>query len=96
LENGYLKDGTPCYLLCAFMAGCTAVVFGSPLDICTTRHMNSPGKYKSPIDCLSQIIKKEGPTALYKGFVPNVARLGVFNMVLWLIIESIKKKYKME
>jgi solute carrier family 25 uncoupling protein 8/9 len=91
-----MKDASPCHLICAFGAGFTAVVFGSPLDICTTRHMNSPGKFKSPIDCLSQIVTKEGPTALYKGFLPNVARLGAFNMVLWFTIEKIRSKYALQ
>jgi len=53
VQGGYMRDASPCHLTCAFGAGFTAVVFGSPLDICTTRHMNSPGKFKSPIDCLA-------------------------------------------
>jgi solute carrier family 25 (mitochondrial uncoupling protein), member 8/9 len=82
LQRGLMKDSTPCYLTCAFGAGFTACIFGSPLDVLTTRHMNSPGKYSSPFDVLRQTIKHEGVLALYKGFIPNVARLGIFNMVL--------------
>ena len=93
VQGKYMEDATPCHLTCAFGAGFTAVIFGSPLDICTTRHMNSPGMYKNPVDCLSQIVRKEGVTALYKGFAPNVARLGMFNMILWVTLEQIKKRY---
>lgn len=93
LERELMRDATPCYLTCAFGAGFTACIFGSPLDVLTTRHMNSPGKYKSPLDCGIQIVKNEGPLALYKGFVPNVLRLGVFNMVLQVTIEKIKKNF---
>jgi len=88
-----MADATPCYLTCAFGAGFTAVIFGSPLDCLTTRHMNSPGKYKSPLDVVVRTISEEGITALYKGFVPNVLRLGAFNMVLQVTIEQIRKKY---
>jgi solute carrier family 25 (mitochondrial uncoupling protein), member 8/9 len=87
IQGNYMRDATPCYLTCAFGAGFTAVIVGSPLDIVTTRQMNSPGMYKNPYDCLSQIIKKEGILALYKGFLPNVARLGCFNMILWATLE---------
>jgi|TARA_B110000285_G_C15017241_1_gene559680 hypothetical protein len=88
-----MEDGTAVVLTSAFGAGFTACVFGSPLDVVTTRHMNSPGKYKSPVDVLQKIIKKEGIKVLYKGFVPNVCRLGFFNMILWLTLENLKKKF---
>lgn len=87
IQNGLMNDGTPCHMTCAFGAGFTAVVFGSPLDIVTTRHMNSPGKFKTPIECLLSIVVNEGLPALYKGFIPNVARLGAFNMILWATLE---------
>ena len=86
-----MEDGTACVLTSAFSAGFTACIFGSPLDVLTTRHMNSPGKYKGPFDALSKIVRKEGIFVLYKGFAPNVCRLGFFNMILWLTLENVKK-----
>ena len=88
-----MEYASPCYLVCAFSAGFTAVIFGSPLDFCTTRHINNPGVYKNPIDVMATTLRAEGPTAFYKGFVPNVARLGCFNMVLWLTLENIRAKF---
>ena len=82
-----MLDDTPCHLTCAFGAGFTAVIFGSPMDFCTTRHMNNPGKFKGPVDVLVSTFKNEGPTAFYKGFIPNVARLGGYNMILWVTLE---------
>jgi hypothetical protein len=32
--------------------------------------------YNGVVDCLKKTIKSEGVTALYKGFIPNYARLG--------------------
>lgn len=49
-QSGIMADAPPAHLLCAFGAGFTAVIFGSPLDFCTTRHMNNPHLYKNPID----------------------------------------------
>lgn len=88
-----MEEGAPLYMTCAFGCGFTAVIFGSPMDIVTTRHMNSPGVFKSPWHCLTSIIKEEGMFAMYKGFIPNVARLGGFNMCLWLTVETLKKNY---
>ena len=40
IGSGIMKDGTPCHLACASGAGLTAVIFGSPVDVLTTRHMS--------------------------------------------------------
>lgn len=53
LASGLLKDGIPCHLFCASMAGITACVFGSPVDVLKTRVMNAaPGMYSGPLDCV--------------------------------------------
>jgi len=87
LTSGLMDDAIPCHLTSAFGAGVTACLFGSPLDVLTTRHMTSPGKYSGPADVIMSTIKAEGLGALYKGFIPNVTRLAGFNMVLWLTLE---------
>lgn len=86
-QSGIMDDGPKCHLTCAFGAGCTAVIIGGPFDFCTTRHMNNPGKFSGPTDVMITTFKQEGPTAFYKGFVPNIARLGGFNIVLWMTYE---------
>jgi len=94
LAKGWLKDGIPCHLLCASGAGFTACIVGSPLDVLKTRIMNAkPGMYAGPLDCLLQTMKKEGPTAFYKGFVPNVMRLAGWNCVMFLTLEQVKKYF---
>ena len=83
-----MKDGIPCHLLCASMAGFTAVIFGSPVDVLKTRVMNAPqGVYSSPLDCFLKTFKNEGIRAFYKGFIPNVARLAGWNSVMFLTLE---------
>jgi solute carrier family 25 uncoupling protein 8/9 len=52
-----MTDDVPCHLTSAFGAGFTAVIFGSPLDVLTTRHMNMPGVFKGPMDCMLSIYK---------------------------------------
>lgn len=92
LKSGLLKDGIPCHLTCASMAGLTACIVGSPVDVLKTRIMNAtPGQYSGPMDCVYQTIKGEGFGAFYKGFGPNVGRLAGWNCCMFLTLEQVKK-----
>lgn len=94
LDSGFLKDGVLCHLTCASMAGVTACVVGSPVDVLKTRVMNAPqGTYSNPVDCFVKTLKNEGPTAFYKGFMPNCMRLASWNCVMFLTLEQLKKKF---
>ena len=88
-----MNDGKPCHLTAAIGAGFTAVCVGSPIDVLTTRHMNYPGRYKSPVDVITTTVREEGIMALYKGFMPNFARMAGYNIGLWMTIEQIKKYF---
>lgn len=88
-----LKDGVPCHILCACLAGLTACIVGSPVDVLKTRIMNAPkGMYSGPLDCLAKTMQ-EGPSAFYKGFGPNVARLAGWNVVMFLTLEQVKARF---
>jgi len=92
LKYNILKDGVPCHLLCASLAGFTACVVGSPVDVVKTRVMNAtPGTYKNPFDCFVKLARNEGFFAFYKGFIPNVGRLAGWNMIMFLTLEQVKK-----
>ena len=93
IQRQILEEGTSQVIACASGAAFTAAVFGSPLDLVTTRHMNHPGKYKNPVDCILSVVRNEGFSALYKGFIPNVIRLSSYNVVFWICFENIKKAY---
>uniref|UniRef100_A0A7S3CTX2 Mitochondrial uncoupling protein n=1 Tax=Strombidium rassoulzadegani TaxID=1082188 RepID=A0A7S3CTX2_9SPIT len=94
IQKGILKDGVLCHLTCACMAGFTACVVGSPVDVLKTRIMNAhPGQYSNPLDCIYQTFKSEGPAAFYKGFGPNVMRLAGWNCCMFLTLEQVKKRF---
>ena len=42
---------------------------------------------------MTETFHNEGIFAFYKGFVPNIVRMGGFNMALWLTFETLKKSY---
>ena len=46
--------------------------------------------YSSSTDCLVKTFRHEGPSALYKGFIPNWVRLGPWNVVFFITYEQLK------
>ena len=98
LQQNLMQDGVPLHLTSGFLAGFCAVCCGSPVDVMKTRIMNakkgSGEAYKNVFDCFIQILTKEGPFAFYKGFAPNVLRIGTWNMFMFFAYESFKRLYK--
>jgi solute carrier family 25 uncoupling protein 8/9 len=83
-----MKDGIPLHILCATMAGFTALILGSPFDVTKTRMM--AGKYNGVLDCVGSTFKQDGFKAFYRGFVPNFFRLASWNIVMFVCYEQIK------
>jgi len=82
-----------------FLAGALAGTFGTilntPADVVKSRIQNQPKdqprKYNWTIPALQQIAREEGVTALYKGFVPKVLRLGPGGGILLVVFEFVSK-----
>ncbi|XP_056267568.1 dicarboxylate carrier SLC25A8-like [Pseudoliparis swirei] len=92
LKYDLMTDNLPCHFTAAFSAGFCTTIVASPVDVVKTRFMNSPdGKYKSSISCALTMLRKEGPTAFYKGFTPSFLRLGSWNIVMFVTYEQIKR-----
>lgn len=97
-----LPDGIGLHLASGLTAGLAATILGSPWDVIGTRIMavakskksHHPPKNQPPTSLVPFILhmaRTEGLSAFYKGFIPNFARIGSFNIVLWLSYEQIKK-----
>lgn len=78
------------HLICGFMAGFVATIVSSPFDVVKTRLMSSPDAYKGVVNCFSRTLKEEGPLAFYKGFIPNVTRIGSWACICFVSMEQIK------
>ncbi|WOL02028.1 mitochondrial uncoupling protein 1 isoform X1 [Canna indica] len=83
------------HLLAGLGAGLFAVCIGSPVDVVKSRMMGD-SSYKSTFDCFFKTLKNEGPLAFYKGFIPNFARLGSWNVIMFLTLEQVKKFFVRE
>jgi len=97
LKSGFLKDGLACHFASGLTAGFVATCFGSPADVLKTRIMNQkigpdgvPTEYKNAFHAIAKITKTEGFNGWYKGFWPNFARIGSWNIVMFLTYEKLR------
>ena len=51
-------------------------------------HPANTSRYTGVLDCAIQTAKEGGLPAFYKGFTSNFARLGTFNVALFLALEQ--------
>ena len=66
----------------------------TPVDVIKTRLMAQAGQatqeYSGPLQALIEIPRKEGPMALYKGFVPMCARKVVWVTAFFVTYEKVR------
>eukprot|EP00963_Diacronema_lutheri_P008415 scaffold752_cov322-Pavlova_lutheri.AAC.12 len=91
LRSGAFTDNVVTHLISGLGAGFIAVCVGSPVDVVKSRLMGSKGEFTGTIDCFVKTMTREGPTAFYKGFVPNFGRLGSWNVAMFMVLEQTRK-----
>lgn len=100
LSHHLMADGIGTHVTASFGAGFVASVASNPVDVIKTRIMNmksdpgQPAPYSGALDCALKTVKAEGPMALYKGFIPTVTRQGPFTVVLFVVLEQVRKILK--
>lgn len=93
LATGLFKDNVYCHLAASTGAGFLAVCFGSPVDVIKSRMMGAPlGTYNGVIDAFIKTFQKEGLGGFYAGFGSNFARLGSWNIAMFLTLEQVKSQ----
>eukprot|EP00887_Chlorella_sp_A99_P006288 scaffold3.g6288.t1 len=89
IPAGLFSDNVTCHLASSLVAGFMSTVCGSPFDVIKSRMMGAaPGTYSGMMDAFLQTLRREGPLALYNGFAMNYARLGSWNVVMFLTLEQ--------
>lgn len=106
LNRGLMDDTPANHLSSSFLASVCACLASQPIDTIRTRLMNqrrlrhatavslhrgSTRIYKSSFDCAIWTVRKEGPLALYKGFIPAFSRMAPWNVIFFLVYEKLKK-----
>jgi solute carrier family 25 oxoglutarate transporter 11 len=77
-------------------SGFFASAFSLPFDFVKTRiqkqkpDANGVLPYKNSMDCVAKVIKQEGPTAFYRGFVTYYARIAPHVMITLVVYDALK------
>lgn len=75
--KGKASNGTN--FAAGLLTGCLeSVLIVTPFEVVKTRLQQEVGhgRYKGPLDCVRQIIRNEGVTAMWKGNIPTMVRQG--------------------
>ena len=94
LQVGFV-DGPTLHLISAITCSAVAAVVGSPVDVVKTHAManiNDLSKV-SYSGIVKTIYEKEGARAFYKGLDAFFFRLSVWNSIMFLTLEQIKRFY---
>lgn len=96
LKNKLLEDGTQLFVTCGVFSGLCMTIATAPFDIVKTRIMSqTPDNklYTGVIDCATKILKKEGPSAFYKGFYAQWMRFTPFTLINFVVWEHLRRLF---
>lgn len=79
------------HFLASISAGLVATTVSSPADVIKTRIMSSSGEGQPAFKILRDLVKKEGPGFMFRGWLPAFARLGPNTMLIFLVLEQLRK-----
>jgi solute carrier family 25 uncoupling protein 8/9 len=92
------RDGLPLHVAAATAAGLAATVVGSPVDVVKTRVMAARRAAETAggpaavgaVECVTSMLRNEGPAAFYKGVTPAFFRLTGWSIVMFVTLEQLK------
>ncbi|CAM5134936.1 unnamed protein product [Eretmochelys imbricata] len=88
-EDG--KIGTVERFVSGSLAGATAQTSIYPMEVLKTRlAVGKTGQYSGMFDCARKILKREGLTAFYKGYVPNILGIIPYAGIDLAVYEALK------
>ena len=85
-----LQEGFVLHSLSSLITGVVAATVAAPFDIVKTRVMNS-SEYKRPLQIFVDIVRKEGPHMLFRGWLPSYLRLGPHAMICFPVFEQLRR-----
>jgi len=88
LHGTGLPDGVAVHTLSATCSGLVASFCATPADLVKSRMMG--GTATSVLSCVKDTIREEGFTSMWRGFIPNWARLGPWQLAFWVSYEHLR------
>ena len=83
-------------LSCGMASSTAAMIMTYPLNLIRTRLQASgmPGapEYKGPMECFGRIVKEEGASGLYRGVVPNLAKVLPATSISYAVYDLLSRR----
>ncbi|KAF4891019.1 Mitochondrial oxaloacetate transport protein [Colletotrichum fructicola] len=87
-----MEEGLPLHLASSTVSGFVVCCVMHPPDTIMSRLYNQNGNlYKGVFDCLSKTVRTEGLFAIYKGFLPHLARILPHTILTLTLAEQMNK-----
>lgn len=94
LVNGLGMNGTAksTHFGASLLAGLVATTVCSPVDVVKTRIMSAAKSdaNSSAVRIFVDAVKSEGPTFMFRGWLPSFVRLGPHTIITFLVLEQLK------
>ncbi|GJM94751.1 hypothetical protein PR202_ga11426 [Eleusine coracana subsp. coracana] len=88
------KIPIPPSLVAGAFAGVSSTLCTYPLELIKTRLTIQRGVYNNFLDAFVKIIRKEGPTELYRGLTPSLIGVVPYAATNYFAYDTLKKMYK--
>jgi hypothetical protein len=88
-----MQDGPALQSLGSLVAAFFATLFSAPADVIMTRYQAAPQlgmRYRAPIDCLKQVVSNDGVQVLFRGWLPNFARIAPASLLFHPLYEQVR------
>ena len=69
------EEGPPLHIAASLVSGLTFATFAAPADVVKSRYMSEPHRFKGVFDCFVQLVRYDGPLALFRGWTPSAVRI---------------------
>jgi len=88
-ERG-MVEGPLLHSVAGFLSGLAFATGAAPADIVKSRYMSGVGKFSGVGDCAWQLLSKEGPLVLFKGWFPSACRVGPLFIFVSPVMEQMR------
>ena len=89
-RHGGLVEGPALHFSAAWLAGFAATAASSPLDVAKTRVMGGAWA-GGALSAVAVVLSREGPAALFRGFIPSFLRLGLHSTATFSVLEALRR-----
>jgi dicarboxylate transporter 10 len=93
LAQSNMKDSTVTHVAASTLAGLVATTLCNPFDVLKTRIM-AKNERLGMVEMIRLVHKIEGPTWMFRGWLPAFIRLGPHTVATFLFLEQHKKYYR--